>query len=228
MKRFVLSVFLLFAGLSIFAQSYDDWNKLFTENRKNNIQDTYIEIGNVLDKTKQSTEIYAIFMLYFEKCEITYIEKEEHKNDLHYKMTYNTDYEICKLTYDNFEKDIEIFLSYIKEHNLSLFGVSDFQKYNISKEIPIVSVRNITILPGDYEGKLIQLQCDYKYVYNDLVCFEYFDDFENKWKDFFANYDSSTAKQLAHIQDKKFNNKYALFGEIKNRHFIIEYIEHID
>ena len=143
-------------------------------------------------------------------------------------MTYNTDYEICKLTYDNFEKDIEIFLSYIKEHNLSLFGVSDFQKYNISKEIPTVSVRNITILPGDYEGKLIQLQCDYKYVYNDLVCFEYFDDFENKWKDFFANYDSSTAKQLAHIQDKKFNNKYALFGEIKNRHFIIEYIEHID
>ena len=148
MKRFVLSVFLLFAGLSIFAQSYDDWNTLFTENRKNNIQDTYIEIGNVLDKTKQSTEIYAIFMLYFEKCEITYIEKEEHKNDLHYKMTYNTDYEICKLTYDNFEKDIGIFLSYIKEHNLSLFGVSDFQKYNISKEIPIVSVRNITILPG--------------------------------------------------------------------------------
>ena len=27
MKRFVLSVFLLFAGLSVFAQSYDDWNK---------------------------------------------------------------------------------------------------------------------------------------------------------------------------------------------------------
>lgn len=228
MKRFVLSVFLLFAGLSVFAQSYDDWNKLFTENKKDNIEETYIEIGNVLDKNGQSTEIYAIFMLYFEKCEITYIEKEEQKNDLHYKMTYNSDYEICKTIYNNFEKNVEIFLDYIKKHNLSLFGVSDFQKYAISKEIPIIPVRNIMILPTEYEGKLIQLQCDYKYTSNDMICFEYFDESDNIWKDFFAYYNTDTAKQLLYIQKQKFNNKYALFGKVKDRHFIIEYMEHID
>ena len=47
-------------------------------------------------------------------------------------------------------------------------------------------------------------------------------------KIFFAYYNTDTAKQLLYIQKQKFNNKYALFGKVKDRHFIIEYMEHID
>ena len=227
MKRFVLSVFLLFAGLSVFAQTYSDWEKVFSENKKDNIEETFSTVGSFLDKSDKK-EMMNIFELYFEKCEIKYIEEIEHNDVLDYKTSFNAEYKSYILTNPNGEKNIAIFLDYIKKNNFVFLDVSDIKPYDLSKIIPIVPIRNITILPTEYEGKLIQLQCDYKYTSNDIICFEYFDESDNTWKDFFAYYNTDTAKQLLYIQKQKFNNKYALFGKIKNRHFVVEYMEHID
>lgn len=126
------------------------------------------------------------------------------------------------------KKNLEVFLDFLKSNNLSLFGITDFQKYNISNEIPIVPIRNITILPTEYEDKLIQIQGDYKYTSNDMVCFDYYDESDNMHKDFFAYYNSDAAKQILAIKKQTFNNKYALFGKVQGSRFVIEYLEHID
>ncbi len=133
MKRFVLSVFLLFAGFFVFAQSIKtaDWEKVFSENKKENIEETISAVGVALETADYPQEMFDLFTLYYAKCDIAYIQNTENKNDTDYKEYYNSEYDKSVKTYPDFEKNTKVFINYIIKNDYVFMNVKDFKKYKL-------------------------------------------------------------------------------------------------
>lgn len=227
MRKFSLSIFLLIiTELFVFSQSYDDWEKVFSENKKENLEETFAAVGITLEKSNTYEKMFFLFMLYYMKCEISYQENNENKNDIAYKIRYNAEYSEAVRNNPTFENESKIFIDFLKKNDYILFGITALEKYDVSKYYKPVSIRELLLLVSKYEGKRVSIQAEYEYTEYDTAYFRYFDSADEMWKIFSMLYTENAAEQLLHIKKEKYQNQYTLYGTVKNARFVIEYIEH--
>ena len=219
MKRFLLSVFLIFAGFSVFAQSYDDWDKLFTENRKDDIEETYCAVAASLENGNYPEIMKSIFGLYAAKCEIAFLNNEDFSNTL----SYNSNYDIALKEYSSFtfKSNINNFINCIKDKDLFVYSVTDLNKYDTSAYFQPVSVRELELIPAKYEGKQVEVTGRYQYTSFNTASFLCFDSADG-WKVINFPYSDLVAMQLIDITK---NDSYKLCGTVTNGKLIIEYLE---
>lgn len=219
MKRFVLSVFLIFAGFSVFAQTYDDWDKLFTENKKDNIDDTYSSVVSALENGNYPEIMASILELYALKCNIVCNNTENFNNTILYNSKYD-----AGLKYYNsytFKMSINNFTNYLKDENLFVYNITNLDKYDISLHFQPVSVREIELLPERFEDRQVLITGRYQYATSNTASFLCFDSSEG-WKVVNFPYNKSVALQLL---DMTKNTNYKICGTIIDGMFVIEYLE---
>ena len=224
---FFLAV-LFFAKFYIFSQSYADWDKVFSENTKGSVEDTYTAVGTALEKDKNAEEMYDIFILFFEKCEISYIENEEHKSEVDYKILCNTDFDKKTLKYPDFNTNANILIRYVSENNLNILNIIDLNKYDLKSEYKEISGRKLELQPKKFENKKVYLEARYERTSGRYALFKFYDEIDSESKTICAEYTEQAAEQLLHIKKSDFysNNYYILYGTVKNSNFVIEYLEH--
>lgn len=231
MKKTLCILLLILTASFIYAQNvyshyYSDWERVFSENRKENLEKTFAAVGMALEKNNSYEEMLSIFTLYYMKCEISYIENIENKNDIGYKIHYNSKYSEAVRNYPNFENESKIFIDFLKKNNYILFGISTLDKYDVSKYYKTVSIRELSLLVSKYEGRKVSIQAEYEYTEYDTAYFRYFDSVDKMWKVYSVLYTENVAKQLLYIKKERYQNQYTLYGTVKNARFVIEYIEH--
>ena len=223
MKRFILSGFLLFAGLSVFAQSYDDWNKLFTEYKGDSVKDTYKVLEMYLPYDKDKEEMNFIFSLLI-------IKNEQGNNaSIEDKMYYNQCFTSAENQYPKIQENAAIFISFLNQNKLNIYNISDLNRYDLSKEYKQVSVRELQLLPSRFKNQKICFEARYENTDMGYANFVYYDSVDSQFKNIGVKYTDEAAELLLNIKKERFNsnNYYNLYGTVEGSFFVIEYLEHI-
>lgn len=222
MKRFVLSVFLLFAGLSIFAQSYDDWNKLFTEYKGGTAESRLRYIGSLLPYDTERKEMSYIFALYTMKNEM------KDNASLDDKLYYNQCFDFANDLFPNIKKNTEIFISFLSKNKLNIYNISDLYKYDLRGEFKEISGRELELQPRKFRNEKVCLEARYDKTANGYALFEFYDEVDSVFKTLCAEYTDEAAEQLLNIKksDVYSNNYYILYGTVENNNFVLEFMEH--
>lgn len=124
MKRQICILLLIFAASFIYAQNayssfYDDWERVFSENRKDSTLETYVSIFENLSNY-QNTRVEWIVRLYSRKYEIIFSEMEEKQDVIEEKKSFNKFLETLS---ENELEELQCFTDYIKNNNLMLYDV---------------------------------------------------------------------------------------------------------
>ena len=223
MKRFVLSVFLLFAGLSIFAQSYDDWNKLFTEYKGGTAESRLRYIGSLLPYDKEHEEMARIFFLYDMKHEMS------NKASLDDKLYYNQCYDNSVNQFSDFKSNTETFIKYLSDNKLNAYDVKNLDIFDLRTEYKEIVGRELQLLPSKFRNKKIYFEARYENVDRGYANFVYYDSVDSQFKNIGVKYTEEAAELLLNIKKGRYytSNYYNLYGTVENGFFVIEYLEHL-